>query len=105
MAKAAVHACPSRPEMGEGLPNVVLEAKNAELPTVAFAVGPFPELIDHGRDGWLCREVGAEQLADGLTQLLTPGRRNSAGMAAKQSLAKFSRERFVREWTEVFQDL
>ncbi|MBI3466426.1 MAG: glycosyltransferase family 4 protein, partial [Planctomycetes bacterium] len=103
MAKAAVHACPSRPEMREGLPNVVLEAKQASLPTVAFAHGPFPELIEQGRDGWICPQVGPEELAEGLSQFLAaPERRDAAGSAARASLSRFSREQFARAWAEVF---
>jgi glycosyltransferase involved in cell wall biosynthesis len=38
---------------GEGLPNVVLEAFSVGLPVVAAATGGSPDIIEHGRTGFL----------------------------------------------------
>ncbi len=45
----------------ESLPRSVLEAMWWETPVVATAIFGLPELIEHGRTGWLCepRDVGA----------------------------------------------
>ncbi|MBI3790172.1 MAG: glycosyltransferase family 4 protein [Gemmatimonadetes bacterium] len=95
MSAAGLHAAPSLPEMYEGMPGVVIEAKAARLPTVAFAVGPFPEMIAHRVTGWLAREVTAEALAEGLRWFLDdPARRDAAGVAAEASGAAYSKERF-----------
>ena len=37
----------------EGLPMAALEALAHGIPVAAFAVGGLPELIEHGRNGWL----------------------------------------------------
>ena len=37
----------------EGLPMVALEAMAAGIPVAATSTGALPELIDHGRNGWL----------------------------------------------------
>jgi glycosyltransferase involved in cell wall biosynthesis len=104
LAGAGVHCCPSRPQMLEGLPLVALEAKQAGIPTVAFPVGPFPEIITHGVDGWICSEVSADALAEGLDTFLTaPDRQARAGEAARQSLQRFGRGRFSDEWWALFQ--
>ena len=103
LAGAAVHCCPSRPQMREGLVLVVLEAKAAATPSVAFDVGPLPEQISHGVDGWICREVSAGALADGLRLFIEdPGRAREAGQRALASAAKFDHRRFEDAWSDVF---
>jgi glycosyltransferase involved in cell wall biosynthesis len=103
LAGAGVHCCPSRPEMLEGLPLVCLEAKHAGLPSVAFGVGPFSEIISHQVDGWICREVSAAALAEGLEYFLAdPARQERAGHAARASAEGFSRERFADAWWGAF---
>lgn len=105
MAGAAVHCFPSRPSIREGFGLVSLEAKEAGIPSVVFATGALPEVIEHGRDGWVCGEATAEALADGLGYFLAdPGRRVAAGRAARASLERFSREKFAAAWWAVFQD-
>jgi glycosyltransferase involved in cell wall biosynthesis len=103
MAAAAVHCFPSRPSIREGFGLVSLEAKEAGVPSVAFRTGALPEVIEHGRDGWVCTEATAEALADGLDYFLTdPARRAAAGRAARASLERFSREKFAAAWWAVF---
>jgi glycosyltransferase involved in cell wall biosynthesis len=102
---ATIHCCPSRPEMFEGLPLVVLEAKAAGIPSVAFANGPFPELIEHTRTGWLCPELTAAALADGLEYCLREfARRATNADIIMASALPFSREAFREGWWGVFQD-
>ena len=102
MSAAGVHVAPSLPEMLEGMPAVVIEAKASALPTVAFDTGPFPEMIAHRQDGWLAREVSAAALAEGLAWFLAdPERRARAGEAARLSSAAYSRERFEARVREV----
>ncbi len=104
MAGAAVHCFPSRPSIREGFGLVSLEAKEAGIPSVVFATGALPEVIEHGRDGWVCGEATAEALAEGLDYFLgDPGRRAAAGRAARASLERFSRERFAAAWWAVFE--
>jgi glycosyltransferase involved in cell wall biosynthesis len=99
LAGASVHCCPSRPEMREGLPLVCLEAKLAGLPSVAFPGGPFAEIIEHGVDGWICRDVNAAALADGLEYFLAdPARLERGRGAARASAARFGRARFADAW-------
>jgi type III pantothenate kinase len=106
MAEAAVHCCPSRPEMLEGAPLVTLEAKQAGIPSVAFPVGPFSELIEHRKDGFICADVSAAALAEGIEYFLSaPARLEQAGEAARASLDRFGRQRFADAWWALLQDV
>ena len=96
LASATVHCAPSRPAMLEGMPGVVIEAKHAGRPTVAFDLGPFPEMIDHGRDGFLCRDESPESLAEGLAYCLDAARWEGLTAATLASARVYSRERFER---------
>lgn len=105
MAQAGVHCCPSRPEMLEGLPLVILEAKNAGIPSVAFPVGPFPEIIAHRETGWICTNVSAAALAEGLEYFLADAERQArAGAAAHRSLAQFERRHFADAWWRLLRE-
>jgi glycosyltransferase involved in cell wall biosynthesis len=54
----------------ESLPRSVLEAMAWETPVVATAVFGLPELIEHGRTGWLCEPRDVRALADALDRAL-----------------------------------
>jgi glycosyltransferase involved in cell wall biosynthesis len=105
MAGAAVHCFPSRPSIREGFGLVSLEAKEAGIPSVVFATGALPEVIEHRRDGWVCGQATTEALAEGLEYFMAdPLRREAAGMAARASVERFSRERFAAAWWALFRD-
>ncbi len=103
LAAAAIHCCPSRPEQREAFGIVNIEAKDAGIPSVVSPTGALPELIDHGVDGWVCSEATAVAIAEGIEFFLKdPVRLEKAGAAARQSLKRFSRERFADSWWAVF---
>lgn len=102
LAETDIHVCPSL--VVEALSNVVLEAKQAGVPSVVFPTGGLPETITHGVDGFLCREHTVEALMEGIDFYINDAkRRQNAGDAARKSLnERFGRERFVKQWIEVF---
>ena len=99
---ADIHAFPS--VCAEGLGNVILEAKAAGIPTVAFPNGGVPELIRHGEDGLLCAESTTESLVAALrTYIIDGAARRAAGEAAQLSLQnRFGYDQFQRKWIDVF---
>lgn len=103
LAAAAIHCCPSLPELREGFGLVNIEAKQAGIPSVVFSTGALPELIAHRVDGWVCYEVSAEALAEGIEYFLSDSSRLAElGQAAFRSVERFGWERFAGEWQEVF---
>lgn len=103
MAAARLHCCPSLPEQREGFGIVVVEAKSAGIPSVVFATGALPELVEHRVDGWVCHEFTAPALAGGLRHFLSdPERLEAAGIAARRSLPSNDTARFAAEWCAVF---
>jgi glycosyltransferase involved in cell wall biosynthesis len=102
MASAAVHCLPSRLEIREGMAGVVLEAKSAGTPSVVTTSGSLPELVTHGRDGWIV-EPDVARLADALRLALADSDHIArVGEAARASLGQFTREAFERAWLAEF---
>jgi glycosyltransferase involved in cell wall biosynthesis len=102
LARTDIHVCPSL--IDEPSPNVILEAKQAGVPSVVFPSGGMPELLEHGVDGFVCRDKTAPALREGIEFFAADAaKRQAAKAAASFSLdTKFSRERYQREWAEVF---
>ncbi len=102
LERSDLHICPS--VNSEGLSHVVGEAKLCGKPSVVFPTGGLPELVEHGVDGFICKDCTVESLIEGLHYFLAdPDVRRKAGLAAKRSLEeKFGLRRFRRQWAEVF---
>lgn len=102
--KADIHVCPSLGN--EASPNVIFEAKQEGVPSVVFASGGIPELINHGVNGYICSEKTVEALQQGIMWFLDrPEERQRAGAAARRSLEdSFGEERFTRQWAGIFSE-
>jgi glycosyltransferase involved in cell wall biosynthesis len=74
----------------ESLPRTVLEAMAWETPVLATSVFGLPELIEHGKTGWLCESRDIGELAKGLDQALGAGaeQRAAIGPAARALVAE-----------------
>jgi glycosyltransferase involved in cell wall biosynthesis len=102
MAAASVHCQPSRPEQKEGFAVVALEAKRSGLPSVVTMSGALPEMVTHLVDGWVCRDVTPELIAEGLRYFLSDvDRARRAGEAARSQERLYSHERFASAWATV----
>jgi glycosyltransferase involved in cell wall biosynthesis len=62
-----VFAFPSR---HEGLGSVLIDVMAAGVPIIATDVGGIPDLVDHGRSGWVIPAGDSEALASGLSLLI-----------------------------------
>lgn len=73
----------------ESLPRSVLEAMWWETPVVATAIFGLPELIEHGRTGWLCEPRDVRALADALDAALgTPDEERRAIARAGKAVVR-----------------
>jgi glycosyltransferase involved in cell wall biosynthesis len=58
------------PSRAEGLGTAVIDAMSLGVPPVAFAVGGLPELIEHGRSGFLVPPENVDAFADAAARLI-----------------------------------
>lgn len=75
------------PSFTEGLPNVVLEAAAAGIPSVATRVGGTPEAVIDGETGLLVPAGDAEAMAEAIIRLANDApRREHMGRAARRHM-------------------
>ncbi len=53
----------------EGGPKSILESMSKGVPIVSTRVGQASELIEHGKNGWLCNVGDVEEMSQGLQQI------------------------------------
>lgn len=71
----------------EGFPNAIMEAMAAGVPVVSSNVGGVPDLVRHGRDGFLHGPEDTEGLAQSVLRLLSDGpMRKCFGASGRQRI-------------------
>ena len=73
LARADLFVLPSRLARSgdrDGLPNVLMEAQAFGVPVLATEISGIPELVTHGRTGWLVPERDPHQLAQAIRRLI-----------------------------------
>jgi glycosyltransferase involved in cell wall biosynthesis len=79
------------PSLSEALPNVILEAMSAGLPTIATRVGGVPGLVAHGRTGFLVPPGDSERLRGCMKILLRDDALGEAmSRACREEIEKYS---------------
>lgn len=83
---------------------VVVESMACGTPIIATATGGIPEIIQHGRSGWLVKVGDQHELSTAITQLARqPGERAKISAEAKrQVIARFSADRFMRDLQDFY---
>ncbi|MGP5035845.1 Stealth CR1 domain-containing protein [Brachybacterium alimentarium] len=91
----------------EGLPLVLLEARGAGLPLVAYDCETGPrEIIEHGKDGYLVKEGDIAEFASALRILMGDDqKRAEMSSRASESLRRFSPDVVAAQWQELFVEL
>lgn len=91
----------------EGLPLVLMEAMSTGLPSVSFACPCGPrDIIHDGEDGILCKNGDIKSLAAGICRLIEDEPlRKEMGQKAAQSIQRFTIDRIMQQWDELFQEI
>lgn len=89
----------------EGLPLTVIEAMQAGLPVVAYAVGGLAEMVEDGVNGYLVRPGDLTGAVHKILDLLAdPQRLKRMGVRGREmALARFSRESMLRAYEELYE--
>jgi glycosyltransferase involved in cell wall biosynthesis len=98
-----IHICPSVYE--EPLSSVVGEAKEAHRPSIVFASGGIPELIQHKIDGYICPEKTSDAIVAALEyyhSLPDWGREQGESAYVSMERLGITRRQFLDAWETVY---
>jgi len=80
------------PSRKETLPTVIAEALACGVPCVGFNIGGLPDMIGHKVNGWLAEPYDTEELAKGITWILTEDKCPATGCYALSQMARAKAE-------------
>jgi glycosyltransferase involved in cell wall biosynthesis len=90
----------------DNLPIMVQEAMAAGTPVVGFGAGGLPEMVDHGRTGWLCAAGQQGELNFLLRRSLSSGSLGDVGRAAQSVVrTRFSFDDFGERHLALYRQL
>ena len=95
------------PTVREGLPLAVLEAMACGLPVVASDCSSLPELIDHGKGGFLCPVGDVAAFAEKVNLLAeSPALRREMGEYNRARVERmFTLDRMASEYEALFESV
>ena len=95
------------PTVREGFGLAVAEAMACGLPVVASNCSSIPELVNHGKGGFLCPVGDVEAFAEKINLLAdSPGLRKEMGEYNRNKVEKmFTLERMVNEYRDLFEEV
>jgi glycosyltransferase involved in cell wall biosynthesis len=100
-ASADVFVAPSEED---NLPNTVVESLACGTAVVAFRIGGLPDLVDSGENGYLAEPFSAEDLAQGIEEILTQGQASPqlSRQARRKAETCFNQSLQSRHYLELF---
>ncbi|MBD2037927.1 glycosyltransferase family 4 protein [Leptolyngbya sp. FACHB-321] len=95
------------PSTQDNLPNTVIEALACGTPCVAFNIGGMPDLIDHQQNGYLAQPFQTEDLAHGITWVLSNEKRHQclADAARQKAEREFALEKQATRYVDLFKQI
>ena len=91
----------------EGMPMVLLEAMSFGLPVISFDCPCGPkDIIKDNEDGFIIKFGNIEQMAEKIEELINDEeKRKLFGINAKKNIQRFSEEKIMNQWKELFEKL
>jgi len=86
---------------------VILEAWSKGIPVIAHNIGAFPELIDHGVNGYLVKTGDAGAMAEAMQELLeNPGKAREMGLRGREKLKdQFNKKLWLTKMEKMYAKL
>ena len=92
------------PSLEDNLPNTIMEAMACGVPCVGFKVGGIPEMIDHKKNGYVAEYRNADDLARGISWVLSDADYNALSEDAIHKVAHhYSQQSVALKYQDVYQ--
>lgn len=92
------------PSIQDNLPNTGVEAHACGTPVIAFATGGLSDIVDHHRTGYLAKAFDTEDLATGITWVLSNAERAHLGEQARtRAVANFSNQVVAEQYGAIYE--
>ncbi len=93
------------PSHSENLPNTILESMACGTPAVAYRLGGIPEIIDHGRNGFLAEPRNIEDLSHGILSRPEP-RDGELSLETRPAIEeRFSQARQATQYLDLYEEV
>ena len=93
------------PSLIDNLPNTVIESLLSGTPVISFPVGGMLDMIKHKRNGYIAREVSANDLADSVNDFFESGVELSAGEIRKYAIERYDISVQVKKIVQLYNDI
>lgn len=94
------------PSLNEGMGRVLVEAMTLGKPIVASDVGGIPDLVIHGKNGFLVCPKNPLELAKGIKILIEDkNQREHMGECGKEMAWNFSKDKMIEEIVKLYSEL
>lgn len=91
------------PSLHENLPNVIAEAMSCGVPCVGFHVGGIPEMITHQEDGYVAQYKDADDLAEGISYVLSDKHHERLSQQAKKNACRYREDTVALQYIKVYE--
>ena len=81
-----------QPTFDDCFPLTLVEAMQYRLPIASTDVGAIPDMVEHGVNGFVCKQQGVDSLVNALEQLIT-------NPALRQQMGEAGYQRYCEEFT------
>jgi glycosyltransferase involved in cell wall biosynthesis len=94
------------PSNYEGLGSTLLDAMGFEVPIIASAVGGIPDIITHGKNGYLVSPGDTQAIIQAIEHLYhNPELRQRLASGSKSQLSAYSPEKMVKRYRELYRSV
>ncbi len=93
------------PTLYDPFPNVALEAMACGLPVITSTTSGAAELIENGRNGYVCDALDVDTLAAHLRAVIEPARHAALCTQARQTVEPLTLAAASRQWLELYESL
>lgn len=92
------------PTLADNLPNTIVEAMACGVPSVAFAVGGVPSMIDNGVNGYLVRPEMSLDLSEAIRRALSTDSYSALCRNARiKAVSTYSEPEVARQYYQLYQ--